>query len=189
MLLCSVHPEHYCVCCAHARCLVELCRLQFDSTKLFFENLLGSKEKFSKSAVQQMKETLKELGHSQKSQMSKASVAELKSFDDSAEKMEFQHLPSGRKTLEFQLDKDLEFEDILDFVLLHGDSPEDLTVQSFFNFDVQKFTKLRLITTMCDTLACFLGLNNENPLSQHPLVVGNNSLHGTKELHFQQLSN
>ena len=25
---------------------------------------------------------------------------------------------------------------------------------------------------MCDTLACFLGLNNENPLSKHSLVVG-----------------
>ena len=25
---------------------------------------------------------------------------------------------------------------------------------------------------MCDTLACFLGLNNENPLSKHSLVEG-----------------
>ena len=37
-----------------------------------------------------MKETLKDRGHDEKSQMSKESVAELKTFDDSYEKMDFQ---------------------------------------------------------------------------------------------------
>ena len=152
----------------------ELCR-RVRRLTFYFENLLGSKEKFSKSAVQQMKETLKDLGHKEKSQMSKEAVLELKTFDDSYDKMDFQHL-TARKTLEFHFVKDLQNEEILDYAILHGDSTADLTLQSFFNFDVQKFTRLRLITTMCDTLACFLGLNNLNPLSQHPLVVGNNSL-------------
>ena len=53
-----------------------------------------------------MKETLKDRGHDEKSQMSKESVAELKTFDDSYEKMDFQHLPA-RKTLEFHFVKDL----------------------------------------------------------------------------------
>ena len=62
--------------------------------------------------------------------------------------------------------------EIFDHCILYGDSPTDLNIQSFFNFECQKFTKLKLITTMCDTLACFLGLNNENPLSKHSLVEG-----------------
>ena len=42
-----------------------------------------------------MKETLKDLGHKEKSQMSKEAVLELKTFDDSYDKMDFQHLQGG----------------------------------------------------------------------------------------------
>ena len=62
---------------------------------------------------------------------------------------------------------------IQDYCILYGNSLEDLTIQSFFNFGVQKFTRLRLVTTMCDTLACFLGLNNLTPLADYHLMKGN----------------
>ncbi len=29
----------------------------------------------------------------------------------------------------------------------------------------------RLVTTMCDTISCFLGIFNDSPLSEHELVV------------------
>jgi hypothetical protein len=86
--------------------------------------------------------------------------------------LEFHHIPVKRTLLEFNLSKDIEDDEILDYCILHGDTMEELTIQSFFNFAVQKFTKLRLITTMCDTLACFLGLDTDMPLAQFPLLVG-----------------
>ena len=75
--------------------------------------------------------------------------------------------------MEFNLTDQMEFFEIQDYCILHGNSLEDLTIQSFFNFGVQKFTRLRLVTTMCDTLACFLGLNNLTPLADYHLMKGN----------------
>ncbi len=106
--------------------------------------------------------------------MSAEALKALRSYDDAPKALDFHHIPARKvgASLEFALVKDLQPEEILDYCILHGDSAADLVIQSFFNFRVQKFTKLRLVTTMCDTIACFLGLKNDNPLAKHPLLKG-----------------
>ena len=99
-------------------------------------------------------------------------VAELKTFDDKYEQLSFHHIPSKVHLMEFTLTDDIEPTEIMDYCIVHGNSAGDLTIQSFFNFGVQKFTRLRLVTTMCDTMACFLGLDNIRPLTDHPLMKG-----------------
>lgn len=131
-----------------------------------------AKEKLSKSRANAVKLHFKELSETERANQLLKTVAELKPYDDKSEQMTFHHLPGKKTLLEFYLTQDLQPDEILDYCIVHGNSPEELTIQSFFNFAVQKFTKLRLITTMCDTLACFLGLNNDNALSEYLHVVG-----------------
>ena len=119
-----------------------------------------------------MKTALSGIPDDEKRAMSKKALADLKVYDDAYVQMESHHIPGKKTKLEFHLVDDMDVAEIFDHCILYGDSPTDLNIQSFFNFECQKFTKLKLITTMCDTLACFLGLNNENPLSKHSLVVG-----------------
>ena len=130
----------------------------------------GSKEHFSKMAVNQVKETLKELSAEEREKQLVEAVTKLKDFDEKEESLEFHHIPAKRTSMEFNLTDQMEFFEIQDYCILHGNRLEDLTIQSFFNFGVQKFTRLRLVTTMCDTLACFLGLNNLTPLADYHLM-------------------
>ena len=118
------------------------------------------------------KKTLLEVPDDEKKAMSEKAVAELKAYDDAYEKMASYYIPGKKTKLEFHLVNDMKEEEIFDHCILYGDSPSDLNIQSFFNFDCQKFTTLKLITTMCDTMSCFLGLSNENLLSKHPIVEG-----------------
>ena len=130
----------------------------------------GSKEHFTKSAVSYVRDQLSELSIEDQEMKLNLAVAELKSFEDKLEQLSFHHLPAKKTKMAFTMVPDIEPYEILDYCIFHGNSIHDMTVQSFFNFGVQKFTRLRLVTTMCDTVACFLGLDNLSPLSEHQLM-------------------
>ena len=61
---------------------------------------------------------------------------------------------------------------VLDYALLEGDHANDLKIRSFFQFVKNKYTNHRLVTTMLDTISCFVGYDNLKPLYEHPKVVG-----------------
>lgn len=47
-----------------------------------------------------------------------------------------------------------------------------LLFQTFINFSQTKFNPQRLLTVMCDTLSCFLGLDNQTPLTDCTIFKG-----------------
>ena len=128
------------------------------------------KTTYSKEAINECKIKFSSLSHEEQKEYNEKALEELKTYDENAKIMQFQHIPTGKKSPNLQFYLVEKLDQVADYCILHGDSLEDLTIQSFFNFSVQKFTKLRQITTMCDTMACFLGLSNETPLSKHPLI-------------------
>ena len=63
-------------------------------------------------------------------------------------------------------------EEIMDYAMISGDDIDELTIQTFINFNYQKFTAMRLVTILCDTMSCFLGLGNTTPLTECQILVG-----------------
>jgi len=63
-------------------------------------------------------------------------------------------------------------EEIMDYAIVSGDDIYELTIQTFINFNYQKFTAMRLVTILCDTVSCFLGLGNTTPLTECQILVG-----------------
>ena len=132
------------------------------------------KDRFSKEAVNELKENYnKVLNEAEKQERSRVCVKELKLFDEAYGITDFTLLPWKKLLLHFDFTEEVRPFELLDYCLLSGDSYETLQIQSFFNFNIQKLTKMRLISTMCDTISCFLGLDDSQPLSQHSLVEGN----------------
>ena len=64
-------------------------------------------------------------------------------------------------------------DEIMDYGMVSGDDADELVIQTFINFNYQKFTAMRLVTIFCDTISCFLGLGNATPLTECQLLVGN----------------
>ena len=64
-------------------------------------------------------------------------------------------------------------EEIMDYAMISGDDADELVIQTFINFNYQKFTAMRLVTILCDTMSCFLGLGNTTSLTECQLLVGN----------------
>ena len=67
-------------------------------------------------------------------------------------------------------------EEIMDYAMISGDDIDELTIQTFINFNYQKFTAMRLVTILCDTMSCFLGLGNTTPLTECQILVGESQI-------------
>jgi hypothetical protein len=74
--------------------------------------------------------------------------------------------------MEFRLVGDISREEIMDYALVSGDHARNLVIQTLLNFNHQKFPATRLVTIICDTMSCFLGIGNQSALTDYPLVKG-----------------
>ena len=74
--------------------------------------------------------------------------------------------------MEFRLVPEIGREEIMDYAIVSGDKPRNLTIQSFVNLNYQKMPTNRLITIFCDLISCFLGYNNQTPLTEYCYVKG-----------------
>lgn len=124
-----------------------------------------NKDKISREAVERFKEEFRRLTENERSIIAAEHQKYLKDFDAEALKMEFHHLPQKPTKMEFTIVPDILREEIMDYAIVSGDNPNDLKMQTFINFNYTKFNTMRLITIMCDTLSCFLGLGNQTPLT------------------------
>ena len=100
----------------------------------------SAKQRFSKAAVNEVKSSLESLSEEEKDSKLQTAVADLKSYDDALDALDPQHIPAKKTMLEFHLTKDIQPNEIFDYCIVHGKEADDMHIQSFFNFGVQKFT-------------------------------------------------
>lgn len=73
-------------------------------------------------------------------------------------------LPAKENQLKFKLVQNLENENILDFLIVYGDSINSLVVQSYVKQSRTKAGKFKQLSTLINSLAAFCGLNSAQDL-------------------------
>ena len=116
------------------------------------------------------------IGTEEQNQIAEENKEFLKEYDEKIDSMTFHHLPQKNNKMEFTLVDDIKPEDLCDYAIMSGDGVEDLIIQGLFNFQTMKYNNNKVITIMLDTLSCFLGFGNITPITQYPLMKGENRL-------------
>ena len=131
-----------------------------------------NRDKISRESIERFKAEFIKLSEEERKNLCEENKSYLKEFDQEADQLQFHHLPQKSMPLQFTLTEEMSKSEIMDYALVSCDSPDDLKIQSLFNFNYQKFTVMRLTTILLDTLSCFMGLGKETPLSSSVILTG-----------------